>query len=458
MRSKAFRFCTTSITLLFLVTLLLPLATAKAAETVTPVWYLAEGSTDYGFETLINIANPNDEKVKATVYYMTGSGKVFNDDVELAPLSQTTLMPADRIGHRDFSTKIEAARDGMGWQKTICVDRRMTWKDQAGNYSEGHSSVGVTAPATVWYLPEGSAKWGFTTWLLIQNPQSKEADCAVTYMTEEDGPLVVHHKVPAKSRKTFNMQEDIGPRDASIKVESDVPVIPERAMYRNSMREGHDSIGTTTPAQDFYLAEGATGYPSRFITYVLVQNPHGTPTDIAIDYMTKTGAVVGPTFQMPPQSRRTIRVNDQLGLDVDVSTHVRGSQPIIAERSMYWTNGTGEACHDSIGMAAPHGTFYLPDGYSGAGYQTWTLVQNPNASAVDVEISYLGRSGAKSVTFKDSIPANARKTYNMADRLAQGYASITVTSRSAGKKVMVERSMYWDNQGAGTDTIGGFGD
>ena len=31
---------------------------------------------------------------------------------------------------------------------------------------------------------------------------------------------------------------------------------------------------------------------------------------------------------------------------------------------MYWDSGWGEACHDSIGLSAPHTVFYLPDGYS----------------------------------------------------------------------------------------------
>jgi hypothetical protein len=39
-----------------------------------------------------------------------------------------------------------------------------------------------------------------------------------------------------------------------------------------------------------------------------------------------------------------------------------------------------------------------------------------------------------------------------------GRAAIEVTCKTAGKKVMVERAMYWNGRGAGTDTIGGFGD
>jgi len=39
-----------------------------------------------------------------------------------------------------------------------------------------------------------------------------------------------------------------------------------------------------------------------------------------------------------------------------------------------------------------------------------------------------------------------------------GRAAVVVTAISGPKKVMVERSMYWNKRGAGTDSIGGFAD
>jgi hypothetical protein len=39
-----------------------------------------------------------------------------------------------------------------------------------------------------------------------------------------------------------------------------------------------------------------------------------------------------------------------------------------------------------------------------------------------------------------------------------GRAAIMVKPKTAGKSIMVERAMYWNNRGAGTDTIGGYGD
>jgi len=50
---------------------------------------------------------------------------------------------------------------------------------------------------------------------------------------------------------------------------------------------------------------------------------------------------------------------------------------IVAEHAMYWDNGTGQACHDSIGLSSPHREFYLRDADSSGGMEIFVLVQNP---------------------------------------------------------------------------------
>jgi hypothetical protein len=426
-------------------------ATFAQDQQPTSTWYLAEGTTDYGFDAYINIENPNASTVTALVTYMTKEGPKPRAALTLPAMSQTVINPRDDIGSTDFSTKVEC-KEG----KTICVDRRMTWTGAGAASQEGHSSVGVTSPAKAWYLAEGSSKWGFETWLLVQNPNATPATCTVTYMTSDAGPIPVTHTVPANTRASYSMEADIGQRDASIKVESKLPVIPERAMYRNNRREGHDSIGTTTPARDYYLAEGTTDW--GFTTYVLVQNPNEVANKVTITYMTPKGPVAQTPFTVLANSRQTVRVNDVLPAK-DLSIHVSGSLPLIAERAMYWDKGLGEACHDSIGMDSPHTTFYLPDGETANGHETWTLVQNPNGTPVTVQVSYLTQTGNGNVTKTETVGANSRKSFSMASHSGiTGRASVIVTSKTYGKKIMVERAMYWNNRGAGTNTIGGFGD
>lgn len=414
--------------------------------------YLAEGSTDWGFSCYITVENPNSTTVDIKPTYQTSSGPVAGKKITMPAKSQSTINPRDILGNKDFSTKVECLEG-----KTISADRTMVWNSGPGE--EGHCAIGVNSPAKTWYLPEGSSAWGFETWLLIQNPGTATANCTLTYMIEGAEPITVPVQVPAGSRGTWNMADHIGSHDASIKVTSDQPVIPERAMYRNNRREGHGSTGTTTPANDYFLAEGAVGYDVGYVTYVLVQNPNASPADVSLTYMTGSGQIAGPSFQMAANSRKTIRVNDQLPPGTDVSTKVHGSQPIIAERAMYWNNGTGEACHDSIGMSAAHQTFYLPDGQTDNSRETWTLVQNPNSESVTIEISYLTPNGEGNVTKTETIAGNSRRTFNMANHSGiSGRASIMVTSKTSGKKIMVERAMYWNSRDAGTDTIGGFSD
>jgi len=421
-------------------------------ESLAPTWYLAEGSSAWGFYCYIAIENPNNQQVTVDITYMTDSGPVSGGTLVLPAKSHTSVLPENILGEQDFSTKIEC-REG----KQIAVDRTMSWQGPGAPSIDGHCSIGVTSPAKTWYLAEGSSDWGFECWLLIQNPNDTAATCDVTYMIEGAGPATFTKTIPANSRRSYNMADDIGAADASIKVDSNIPVIPERAMYRNNRREGHDSIGTTAPAYEYYLAEGTTAW--GFTTYVLIQNPNPTVTTVDVTLMTPSGPVPLTPFEVPANQRRTLRINDFL-LDKDFSTQVSGSQPIIAERAMYWGAGTpmGEACHDSIGMAAPHTTFYLPAGETSSTTETWTLVQNPNPIPVTVEISYLTPTGVNNPMFTETIPANSRMTFSMADKIPNGLGSIVVTSKTAGSKIMVERAMYGNSRGAGTDTIGGFSD
>jgi hypothetical protein len=96
---------------------------------------------------------------------------------------------------------------------------------------------------------------------------------------------------------------------------------------------------------------------------------------------------------MQPNSRKTVKVNDGLPANTDVSTVVHGSKPLIAERSMYWDNGTGQAFHASIGLASPHMIFMLPDGQTDKSLETWTLVENPNPVPVTVTVTYMPQGG-----------------------------------------------------------------
>ncbi len=417
-------------------------------------WYLAEGTTAWGFETEIAIVNPNADEVAVRVTYFTPDGPVGRPDITMPPNSRVTINPAseDNLAATDFSTRVEC----LGGED-IAADRTMYWRGEGAAGSEGHASIGATAPSTTWYLAEGSSAWGFETWLTVQNPGAGDATCQVTYMTEGWGQQTVTKTVPAGSRRSFNIADDIGAKDSSIRVVADVPVVAERSMYRNNRREGHNSIGVNELSRNYYLAEGTTAW--GFTTYLTLQNPNKDAAQVTLTYMTPDGQSKQPTLTVPGNSRRTVKVNDALP-GTDLSTRVESDLPLAAERAMYWDPGTGEACHDSVGASSPAMQWWLPGGHSGHGpgertFETWTCVQNPNEVPVQVRVTYLTPGGTGNKSFTDTIPAGRRMTYDMARLITNGSAGIKVESLTPGGGVVVERSMYWDNRSAGTDTIGG---
>ena len=85
-------------------------------------------------------------------------------------------------------------------------------------------------------------------------------------------------------------------------------------------------------------------------------------------------------------------------------------------------------------------------------------MQNPNAQEVSIRVTYMTDTSGGNPTFDDKVPANSRKTYDMSKLMNPGRASVLVECLTAGRKIMVERSMYWNNKRAGTESIGSYSD
>jgi hypothetical protein len=162
-----------------------------------------------------------------------------------------------------------------------------------------------------------------------------------------DGPQ--DFEIGANSRVTFDAGLLVTDYDVSTLVRSQGgEVVCERSMYGNNRTWAHGSIGATTPAPTWYLAEGATD--GGMETWVLVQNPGDTEASVDITFMTPSGPVVGPQdFILAPGRRTSFRAGDYV-TDFNVSTMVQSQGgEVVCERSMYGNSRTW--AHDSIGYA-----------------------------------------------------------------------------------------------------------
>jgi hypothetical protein len=111
--------------------------------------------------------------------------------------------------------------------------------------TSGGMPFSTTAPAPTWYLAEGSTAGGMETFVLVQNPGEEAAEVTLSFMTGEGPRTGPSATLPAGTRKTFKLNDYVTSWDVSTRVDSDKPVVAERAMYGDAHAWAHDSIGTT---------------------------------------------------------------------------------------------------------------------------------------------------------------------------------------------------------------------
>jgi|GEM_PF-1697680 DMSO/TMAO reductase YedYZ molybdopterin-dependent catalytic subunit len=403
-------------------------------------WYLAEGYTGGGFEEWICIGNPNPWKTQVDITYMIQGESNKSQKVSVDAMSRTTVKVNDAVGPGKNVSALVEGHEG----DSIVVERAMYW----GNKTGGHCAAGVNDPAKKWYLAEGCTAGGFETWVLLQNPGSTGALVKVTYMNKsgsQAGPTI---NMPAHSRTTVNVADTLpGDWDVSTQVVSDVPVIAERAMYWANRKAGHDAVGVTSPGTEWYMAEGCTA--NSFETWVLLQNPGDTAAKASVTYMNESGAVAGPTIDIPAHSRKSVNVADTLPNDMQVSTKVTSDKPVIAERSVYWNGRQGGSCETAVG--SPKFKSLLAEGATDGGFESWILIQNPGPVDATVYITYLTDKGAKERA-PLTVASGKRVSVNEFDDVGASYqVSAQVNSTAA---VAVERAVYWNNRIEGTCSKG----
>jgi hypothetical protein len=113
---------------------------------------------------------------------------------------------------------------------------------------------------------------------------------------------------------------------------------------------------------------------------------------------------------------------------------------------MEWAGRGGYGAHAEGAIEAPAPEWFLAEGATHSNFDLFYLVQNPNATAVDVEVTYLLPRGSDSFSKTYRVGAMSRKTIpvDLEDpRLVSTDVSAVVRSLE-GRGLVVERAMYRD--------------
>jgi len=424
----------------------------------------AEGYTGSGFQEWLCLLNRDPDTSIAQVTYLYADGSApFTRDYLLPGDSRTTVNVNEEVGaDRDVSVKLES--DGE-----VLAERPMYF-DYQGMWSGGHDVIGAAAPAGDWYFAEGYTGQGFDEWICVLNPGDEDATLTFRFQTQEAGEQVrTGYEVPARSRRTFKVNEVLGADyQASLAVESTRPIVAERPMYFDYMgtgayhwEGGHCVMGATVLSQEYYFAEGTTR--SGFEGWITLQNPNAFAITVDADYQLGAGQgdPVQHSYEVAAGFRRTVFLPDEVGWNKDVSVKLTSDDGFLAERPMYFNYSTAglnaQGGHCVIGATLPASEWLFAEGYTGGSFQEWLCLQNPEDAAAEVEVTYYTQEAGVLPARQVTVPANTRVTLLVNQDAGPDYQLSTRVRVTSGPDIVVERPMYfvygsgWDG---GHDVVG----
>ena len=415
---------------------------------VSSLLYFAEGYTGGGFQEYLCLGNPHPRAARAALTYLFTDASSLSRKVVIPAESRITVFVNTDVGaDREVAVALESDLE-------IAAERPMYFTYN-GDWRGGHDAMGAPSPSSSWYFAEGYTGSGFNEWVCVLNPSNTRSDLIFRFQTQEKGEQVrTGFSVPPRSRASFLVNDILGADlQNSLKLEASVPVVAERPIYfdyggtqDHHWRGGHCVMGATELSQLYYFAEGTTR--SGFEEWLTLQNPNPYGIIVSASYQMGPGqgAAVNKSYAVPAGERSTVFVPNEVGIEKDVSVVLASTAYFLAERPMYFlytgygANWSGGDC--VIGARRTAVEWFLAEGYTGDGYQTWLCLHNPGIDDAQVMVAYYTEEEGPLEPRLLELPAGTRQTIFVNEHAGGGYQLSTRVISS--RPIVVERPMYFD--------------
>ncbi|MBI2939481.1 MAG: hypothetical protein HYY04_03505 [Chloroflexi bacterium] len=413
---------------------------APAPLPFTPVvsWFFAEGSTQPPFDTWFLIQNPTAAAATVRFTFQFPGGGTQTRDFVVGPTSRFSLFANQVIPNVPFSTRIDA-------NQQVFAERAMFVS------FDGHAVTGIPGPNRTWLFAEGSTQNPFHTWLLLQNPNNQPATATITYLRVAAAPQVQILSLPPNSRTSIFVNQVLPNEAFSSRIDSDLPIIAERAMFRFPGNAATGVSGVNGPSPAWFFAEGnTTQSPTAFDSWLLLQNPNPVSVVATITLFQENGNTVTLAPVLPPTSRQSVFLNQVL-LNASFGIRVEATAPIIAERSMFF-GVEPRGAHATQGASELKSEWNLAEGSTQAPFTEVIAILNPHAAVMNVHVDFELPGGQ--VIGRDFTIGPTRKLSITVDQIIPDSpvsARVTTSLPSA-----VERTLFLNKLGSlgGTNTIG----
>ena len=323
------------------------LETAVAQPSTT--WYFAEGSTVDPQELFYLVQNPGPTEARVRIRYLLpdGASPVVRTQI-VAPGSRATIW-VDRENAALASTDVAA--EIMSVNGTPIVVERSSYVRQEGSAAPrgGDSSVGVTAPATRWFVEGATGQ--FRTRLLLANPGREAAAVRATYQRADGRSLTRSYTLAPNSRQTVDVASvhpSLANTTLDITVDASAPIVVERTKWWGANGTFDDAVsgaGTTAGGARWLLAEGEMGGARAARTDISIFN-QGAATNVNVTLLFEDGPEATATFPVAAGARLSVPMTDAFPSAEGrrFSVLVEGADPsasLIVDRAIFW-RGAGD--------------------------------------------------------------------------------------------------------------------
>jgi hypothetical protein len=192
-----------------------------------------------------------------------------------------------------------------------------------------------------------------------------------------------------------------------------------------------------------FFAGGSTRAPFR--TEFALLNPTTHSAQLSLRFVTSDGRVVVLPLELGPTRRATVQARDVPGLaETQFAVSIESDRTFAAEREVTWGAPVYGSDSDS-GSSSLSSVWYLAEGTTRAGYDSFIELMNPAAASCYVDVTYLLPAPKLPIVKRYALSANSRRTIwiNGEGAALSGTDVAAIVKTTNGQPIAVERSMYY---------------
>jgi hypothetical protein len=263
-----------------------------------------------------------------------------------------------------YSATITLVQSGTSTPLTGLVERPMYLIDGSSGYTGSADVIGVSGTQTTWYFAEGATGSTFFERYILSNPclpqaaggcaATPTANATVTFYKPDGTTGTASEQLTAGQQKVVTVNTVLGQGVSnSATVTADHPILAERFMsfVYHGIPGATDVLGATSPSYVFDFAEGSAS--GAFTEFLTIENPTAQAATVNVTFLPAGGSswsAFTRVYTVAANSRFTLRANDIVPANSSFSLAVESTQPIVAERPMYFAyHGTDTGGSDIIG-------------------------------------------------------------------------------------------------------------